>query len=51
MDCSTKERLISNIIKVWFHDDGIRKMGEAFVMSMPNLVKQVIAAKGSHINY
>ena len=26
MDCSTNERLISNIIKVWFHDHEIRNI-------------------------
>jgi hypothetical protein len=50
MDCSATEQLISNIIKVWFHDK-IRNVCEKLVRLMPDLVKQVTAAKGGHINY
>jgi hypothetical protein len=50
MDCSTNEWLISNILKVWFHDDGIRKTCENPVMSMPDHIKQVTATKSGHIN-
>jgi hypothetical protein len=51
MDSSNNERLIYKIIKARFHNDEIRNMCEKLVTSMPDHVKQVIAAKGGHINY
>ena len=51
MDCSTNERLISNIIKMWFRDDGTRNICEKLLCLWPDVVKQVTVAKDGHINY
>lgn len=51
MDCTTKNNLISAIIKVWFHDEQIKKMYSTLIESMPNRIHEVIKNKGGHISY
>lgn len=51
MDCTTKERMITNAIKVWFHDDEVKKMCINLVESMPKRLQEVISAKGGHTSY
>ena len=47
-DCSTAEKLISAIIRTWYHDDEVAKMCSTLVDSMPKCVKMLIKAKGGH---
>jgi transposase len=51
MDCSTGERVLTNVIKVWFHDSGVKNICSKLVESMPKRVQEVILAKGEHISY
>ena len=50
-DCSTVQKLISAIIRTWYHDDEVVKMCSTLVDSMPKRVKMLIKAKGGHISY
>ena len=49
--CSTVQKLISVIIRTWYHDDEVFKMCSTLVDSMPKHVKMLIKAKGGHILY
>jgi hypothetical protein len=49
MDCLTSGWLISDMIKVWLRDGGIRNMCGKPVMLMPDFIN-IIATKGSHFN-
>ena len=51
IDCSTVPKLISAIIRTWYHDDEVVKMCSTLVDSMPKLVKMLIMAKDGHISY
>lgn len=51
MDCTTKEKMITNSIQVWFHDDEVMNMCNKLVESMPRRVGEVISAKGGHTSY
>ena len=51
MDCTTKTKMISAVIQVWFHDDELKGSCQNLVNSMPTRVKGVINAKGGHILY
>lgn len=52
MNCTTKERVIMNAIKVWFHNDEVKNMCTKLVESMPKRIQEVISAKQSilHMN-
>ncbi|KAJ4440914.1 hypothetical protein ANN_10762 [Periplaneta americana] len=51
MDCSTKEKMISALIGVWFHDEEMKNICGKLVESMPNRLRAVIRNKGGHIDY
>jgi transposase len=51
IDCSTEERMVTNMTKVWFHDSGVKNICSKLVESMPKRVQEVILAKGGHISY
>ena len=51
MDCSTMEKLISAIIRTWYHDEEIAKICSILVDSMPNRVALVIKERGGHTKY
>jgi hypothetical protein len=46
----TEERMVMNVIKVWFHD-GVKNICSKLVESMQKHVQEVILAKGGHISY
>jgi transposase len=45
MNCSTEEHMVTKVIKVWFHDSGVKNNCSKLVESMPKRVQQVILAK------
>jgi hypothetical protein len=45
-DCSTEERMVTNMIEVWFHDNGMKNICCKLVESLPNCIQVVILAKG-----
>ncbi|GBM02467.1 hypothetical protein AVEN_76512-1 [Araneus ventricosus] len=49
MDCSTKRRMIGNVINVWFRDDHVKHLCSKLVESKPNRVQDVIKARGRQI--
>ncbi|KAJ4450863.1 hypothetical protein ANN_02295 [Periplaneta americana] len=51
MDCSTKEKMISALIGVWFRDEEMKNICGKLVESMPNRLRAVIRNKGGHIDY
>lgn len=51
MNCTTKERMITSAIQVWFHDDEVKNICAKLVESMPRRVEEVISAKGGHTSY
>jgi transposase len=51
LDCSTEECAVTNVIKVWFHDRGVRNICSKLVKSMPKRVHEDILAKGGHVSY
>jgi transposase len=51
MDCSAEERMVTNVIKVWFHVSRVKSICSKLVQSMPKHVQEVILAKGEHIAY
>lgn len=51
MDCTTKEKMITSAIQVWFHDEEVKNMCAKLVESMPRRVGEVISAKGGHTSY
>jgi transposase len=51
MECSTEERMVTKVIKVWFHDSRVKNICSNLVESMPKCVQEVILAKGGHISY
>jgi transposase len=46
MDCSTEERMVTNMIKVWSHDSGVKNICSKLVESVPEHVQEVIYQKG-----
>ena len=50
-DCSTVQKLISAIIRTWYHDDEVVKMCSTLVDCRPKRVKMLLKAKGGHISY
>lgn len=50
-DCSTMQKLISAVIKVWYHDEELAEMCSNLVESMPNRVQMLVKARGGHISY
>ena len=51
MNVTTKEKLISAVLKVWYRDERIRESCIRLADSMPQRIKQVITNKGGHIRY
>ena len=51
LDCSTKEKMISALIDVWFCNEEVKNICGILVESMPNRVRAVIRNNGGHINY
>jgi hypothetical protein len=51
MECSTEERMETNVTKLWFHDSGVKNICSKLVDSMPKRVPEVILANGGHIYY
>jgi hypothetical protein len=51
MDCPTEECMVTNVIKVWFHDSGVKNICSKLVESMPKRLQEVILVKGGHISY
>jgi transposase len=49
--CSIEECMVTNMIKVWFHDSGVKNICTKLVESMPKPVQEVILAKRGHISY
>jgi hypothetical protein len=50
MDCSTEERVVTNVIWVWFHDSGVNNICSKLVESMSKRIQKVILAKGGQIS-
>jgi hypothetical protein len=50
-DCSTEERMVTNVTKVWFHDSGVKTICSKLVESMPKRFQEAILAKGGHVSY
>jgi len=50
-DCSSKTRLIEKTIQIWYHDEEIHRICKTLVDSMPNRIKYVLKANGSHTKY
>ena len=50
-DCSTMAKLISAVIRTWYHDEQVTKMCSTLVESVPNRVQMLVKAKGGHISY
>lgn len=50
-DCSTMEKLISAVIRTWYHDEELTKLCLTLVESMPNRVQMLVKAKKGHISY
>lgn len=51
MDCTTKEKMICAVIKVWFHDQEIREICKKLIDSMPRRIDMIIKERGGHIKY
>lgn len=51
LDCTTKEKMISSLIQVWFRDAEINEKCKKLIDSMPNRLEQLIKAKGGHTKY
>ncbi len=50
-DVTTKNKLISAVIDIWFRDEKMRESCVRLADSMPKRIEQVIANKGGHIRY
>lgn len=50
LDCSTKEKMISALIEVWFRNEEIKNICGKLVESMPDHISAVIRNKGGHID-
>jgi transposase len=50
MDCSAEERMVTNMIKVWFHDSRVKNICSKLVESVPKRAQEVILAKEGHIS-
>ena len=50
-DCSTMAKLISAVIRTWYHDEQVTKMCSTLVESMPNCVQMLVKAKGGQTSY
>jgi hypothetical protein len=48
---TTKQQLIAAVIKVWVRDASVVETCRKLVVSMPERVRAVIAAKGGHTKY
>ncbi|GBO24819.1 hypothetical protein AVEN_207357-1 [Araneus ventricosus] len=52
MDCSTKRRIIEDVIKICFRDDDVKNnLCSKLVGSIPKRVQNIIKARGGHIFY
>jgi transposase len=51
LDCSTEDRVVTDVIKMLFHDSGVKNICSKLVESMPKLVQEIILTKGGHISY
>jgi hypothetical protein len=51
MDSSTEERIVTNVIKVWFHDNGVKNIFSKLFESMLKHVQEIILAKGEQTSY
>lgn len=50
-DCTSKTKLIQNIIQLWYHDEQILGNCHNLIDSMPKRVEEVIKNKGGHTSY
>lgn len=50
-DVSSKQKLISNVIKLWYHDERIKESCTKLVESMPKRIEELIKNRGGHIRY
>jgi hypothetical protein len=50
-DCTTMDKLINNVIDVWFKDSEMPSLCVRLIESMPERVEQVIKARGGHTSY
>ena len=50
-DCTTMAKLITAVIRTWYHDEQVTKMCSTLVASMPTRIKMLVKAKGGHIPY
>ena len=48
-DCTSKTKLISAIIKIWYHDEELKNMCSTLVDFMSQRVQCTLKAKGGHI--
>jgi transposase len=48
LDCATEERVVTSVIKMWFHECGVKNICSKLAESMPKLVQEVILEKGTH---
>ena len=51
MDCTSKEKLIQNLIQLWYKDHQILKDCLKLVDSMPKRIKMLFNYRGGHIMY
>ncbi|KAG1664759.1 Flotillin-1 [Nymphon striatum] len=47
-DCSTMTKLISAVIRAWYHDEELAKMCSTLVESMPNRVQMLVKIQGQN---
>ena len=50
-DISTRQKLISTVIKLWYHDERIKESCSKLVDGMPKRIEELIKTRGGHIHY
>ena len=50
-DCSTIQKMISAVIKVWYHDEQLAEMCSNLFEYIPKRVKMLVKVKEGHICY
>ena len=48
---TNRTALIGQLVKLWNHDDKLQDVCKSAILSMPQRIKDVIAAKGGHTKY
>lgn len=48
VNCTTKEKIITSDIQVWFHDDEVKNMCAELVKFIPRYIEETIYAEGGH---